>query len=291
MKKGKETNNFFKEHDFVENIIHFGLTIVTSIFTGKLLAIIFKLDTLDTWVLVICLAVLFTLLEIRMVKLYRWTGNAWYLAYGCLIGIISIGGSLGYFQVKLEQSVMESTAYQAKLSEMNGYKVNAERYAKIGYTTMSNTTWSRYFIAQKDLKKIKDKGSGLGSSPYRIYATLFGIGLTKSAILLNLFIAIIIEIGVFVTSYRSAIKKPPPASEPQVVYASQPQVQFTTSSILPQVIPVNASKKNAIIAQYKEQVAQGKVNKSAIAMQVGCSRQNVQQVIKANKEKTFGFGD
>lgn len=315
------SEKFFKNITKLARVI---CPILSILFTGKLVIELVGTESWDRWVIIILISIILNMLELRAFYIWRKTDSWNYLALGVLIAVASVFGSLGYLQVSYERAVMQSNEYKLKLDEIGVLKTQikslqetAEKQRQINHITKSQETllkmtplMNKLGMIQKDLDNIKESGSGLGGALYRVFTKIFGIPNFWVAVLVNLFFAIIIEIGAIESNIKDIIQD---GIVPQVISqvdASKKNIKeqikgkqgASASPKTPQAIgaPVpniacNVAMKDAIKAMLEAQEKKGKVNKTAIARQMqaiygNCSRQYVQQVDDERKKKQIGFG-
>ena len=177
--------------DALSEWVKIPVAIVSGILTGKLLAATLGFDGLDEKLIVIVTAAVFNISEVVLFR--RWYGqrDAAALLIGILIATASIAGSIGYFQVQLERSILESDEYRQQKQMIDNLLIasNPERHP------------DTYLVATKNLKRelpklaeIRHNGAGIGSAIYNVFSRLTGWSIEKSALFITVFIALVIEL-------------------------------------------------------------------------------------------------
>ena len=315
-------------HDRINGILKLVLPAISIIFTSYLMIELIGTDTYIKWILIGVISVSINFLELRWFYLWKKEGRDSYAFLGVLVGIASVIASLGALQVGFERGIMESQEYQIQSQKVDLLKrqienlgETADRQQQINHITRSAQTleaqtplFSQLGMEQEKLSEIKSNGAGVGGALYRLLSRMFKTELLWIAVIINLFISAIIEIGaidanikdveydpVFKKS-RSEINKEKKRQQldKAVDKKRQPldkKVDIGKSTVdgngkfhpssTGQQTPSTVSKQASIITLLDKQRQQGNVNYSEVARQLNVSREYVRQVDKKNQ--TIGF--
>lgn len=164
---------------------------VSGVLTGKLLASTLGFDGFDEKLIVIATAALFTVMEILLFRQYAKTKETSALVLGILIATMSIGGSVGYFNVKLQENIVNSDEYQlAKHAYENA--LNASDPEKNPTTYLVGR--KNLPAAQAKFESVRFNGAGVGNAFYQQFSRITGWSLEDSALAITIFIAFVIEL-------------------------------------------------------------------------------------------------
>lgn len=167
------------------------VALVSGTLTGKLLSETLGFSGYDEKMIVIITAAVFTIFEVLMFRRWGIYRDGIALLIGILIATTSIAGSVGYFQVQLEKSIISSDEYLQQKAIVDNL-IESSDPKKYPYT---------YLVGKRDLPKaqarldeIRHNGAGVGNAFYKIFARLTGWSLEDSALAVTVFIAFVLEV-------------------------------------------------------------------------------------------------
>lgn len=211
---------------------------VSGILTGKLLAKTLGFDGLDEKLIVIATAALFTVMEILLFRKYAKTKEPAALILGILIATMSIAGSVGYFNVKLQENIINSDEYQmAKHDYQNA--LNASDPEKNPTTYLVGR--KRLPAAQARFESVKHTGAGVGNAFYQQFSRLTGWSLEDSALIITIFIALVIELILIYGAMTHDIQVKPKTDKPGII--DTVKNKFAKSPVTPTPKPIVAQDK------------------------------------------------
>ena len=158
----------------------------------------------------LAIAIIVNFLELLFFYYGKKNEKSWLTILGVIVAMVSVSSSMGYLQIGVERGAMQTTAYQAKLSEMesiqnqiNTLNKTAARQSDIDHLKASRQTLeqstpllSQLGRVQKELDSIKESGAGYGTTIYKFYANIIGTkNVVSVAYIVNIVIAALIEIG------------------------------------------------------------------------------------------------
>ena len=171
--------------------MRFPVALVSGTLTGKLLSETLGFGGYDEKMIVIVTAAVFTIFEVLLFRRWGIYRDGIALFIGILIATTSIAGSVGYFQVQLEKSIISSDDYQQQKAIVDNLIESSDpkKYPKT------------YLVGKRDLPKaqarlddIRHNGAGVGNAFYKIFARLTGWSLEDSALAVTVFIAFVLEV-------------------------------------------------------------------------------------------------
>lgn len=202
--------------DAIGDAIRLPVAIVSGTLTGKLLSAVLGFGGFDEILIVIVTAAVFTVAEVLMFRRWSRHRDSSALLIGCLIALTSIGGSVGYFQVKLQRSILESESYQLQRQVFESWQAKADKQ-----THPETYAWNAVQAekAKDKLDEIRHSGAGIGNAFYKIFARLTGWSIEDSALAVTVFIALVLESILIYSAIKSdedymRPQEPSPAASP-----------------------------------------------------------------------------
>lgn len=226
--------------------------LVSMLFTWKFLKESIGWTTPDEKFVSTTLAIVLNVIEIVCFSFWYlrrdWSIARWAcFALGSLIALISISGSLGFFQIKIDRNTIESDLYQLQKKQVEKWQEASDEKKH-----PKSHLWAakKAEEAQRELAAISTAGAGTGNALYKLYARIFKTDQFSVSLIFTLLLALSLEIFAVFSFVTSLEQSPyPTTTQPRQRRKIEPEPKPKNppaEEAEPKETPENTTAKTAL---------------------------------------------